>query len=96
VSEGVNVGGVKLPTRIYWRIAARAEKSGRTVGEEIIAALAMQVEHDGDPDDDPFARLWRQGLADREIAARLGWTNQQAADTRRRRMLPANRKPRVA
>lgn len=89
-------GVVMLPPAAYWRLAARAERSGRTVTEEISAALVQLTAEEGDPDDDELYRLWKRGLADREIARELGWTNERVADLRRRRGMPANRKQRRA
>lgn len=79
---------VQLPDLTYTRLSVIAKFRGTTV-TNMLVELGHQVAHI-DPDADAVLDLWARGLADAEIAAHLGWTNQKVAIHRRRLQLPAN------
>jgi hypothetical protein len=81
---------IELPDRVWGHLVSRADAEGITSRELLVAAIEGLVPEVSGRDS--VSVLWSRGLADAEIAAELGWTNEAVARVRRRRKLPANKR----
>lgn len=86
---------VEIPDNIFWKIAARAETFNQRVPDFTTDLLLTAAATRSPVDTDPVLRLWREGLTDKQIGARLDLTNATVAGRRRRHGSPANRKART-
>lgn len=85
---------VNVPPKVLWALTDEAERMGVTVGELLLAAATTEQPMGPltETTHDRVIRLWRQGLCDADIAARLHMTNQAVSKVRQGMKLPANRR----